>query len=85
MKNHNQLSEESNKFEPLYQGISSGNLICACAVCQKVRDAQGNWREEAIDLKSVDADITHGFCPDCLRKQYAQLEEFIRKDQGNSL
>src|SRR2546427_9136995 len=46
-----------------------------CASCQKIRDDEGYWDyvENYIHTHS-EATITHGLCPDCVKKLYAQLE-----------
>ena len=42
-----------------------------CSFCKKVRDDNGYWRdvEEYIKTHS-EADFSHGFCPECLKKYY---------------
>jgi hypothetical protein len=44
-------------------------LVPICAWCKKIRDDQGFWRQVEVFIQShSDAVITHGVCPDCLRK-----------------
>ncbi len=46
-------------------------LIPICANCKKVRDDKGYWNElEAYLSEHSDAELTHGFCPDCMKKLY---------------
>jgi integral membrane sensor domain MASE1 len=48
-------------------------LLPMCASCKKVRDDEGYWDyvENYIHAHS-EATITHGICPDCMQKLYAQ-------------
>lgn len=46
-------------------------LLPLCASCKKIRDDKGYWnRLEAYILDHTDAEITHGICPDCMKKLY---------------
>src|SRR3989475_4748246 len=51
-------------------------LLPMCASCKKIRDDQGYWDyvENYIQTHS-EATITHGLCPDCIKKLYPQLEK----------
>ena len=46
-----------------------------CASCKKIRDDEGYWDyvENYIHTHS-EAMITHGICPDCMKKLYVQPE-----------
>ena len=49
-------------------------LLPICAHCKKVRDDQGYWtRIEDYISQHSEADFSHGFCPDCIEKHYAEL------------
>lgn len=49
-------------------------LLPICAHCKKVRDDQGYWtRIEDYISRHSEADFSHGFCPDCIEKHYAEL------------
>jgi PAS domain S-box-containing protein len=46
-------------------------LLPICASCKKIRDDQGYWNElEAYIAEHSEAEITHGFCPDCMKRLY---------------
>jgi len=46
-------------------------LLPICASCKKIRDDKGYWNElEAYISEHSEAEITHGFCPDCMKKLY---------------
>src|SRR2546425_614918 len=49
--------------------------LAMCASCHKIREQEGYSRlvEDYIHTHS-EATITHGLCPDCVKKLYAQLE-----------
>jgi ligand-binding sensor domain-containing protein len=47
-------------------------LLPICAHCKKVRDDGGYWtRIEDYISRHSEADFSHGFCPDCLDRHYA--------------
>jgi hypothetical protein len=44
-------------------------LIPICATCKKIRDQKGDWqRIEEYFEKRIDAQFTHGLCPECVDK-----------------
>jgi len=46
-------------------------LLPICASCKKIRDDKGYWNElEAYISEHSEAEITHGFCPDCMKNLY---------------
>lgn len=51
-------------------------LIPICSSCKKVRDDQGTWnRIETYISEHSEAEFTHSYCNDCLRKLYPDLAE----------
>ncbi len=51
-------------------------LLPICASCKKIRDDKGYWNQlEAYILDNSDAQITHGICPDCMKKLYGDVLE----------
>jgi hypothetical protein len=49
-------------------------LLPICAHCKEVRDDQGYWtRIEDYIRHHSEAEFSHGYCPDCLEKEYASL------------
>lgn len=52
-------------------------LIPICSYCKNIRDDSGIWNKiEAYFAKHVDADFTHGMCPDCAD----DFREQVRRD-----
>lgn len=46
-------------------------MLPICSSCKKIRDDKGYWnRLEAYIHEHTDAQLSHGFCPDCLQKLY---------------
>ena len=50
-------------------------LLPICAGCKKIRDDKGYWNQiEAYISRHSDAKFSHGFCPDCVKKYYPDLD-----------
>ena len=48
-------------------------MLPICANCKKVRDDDGYWQQiESYISDHSDAKITHGICPECMRKLYGK-------------
>lgn len=46
-------------------------LLPICASCKQIRDDKGYWKQlEDYIQEHSDAEFTHGFCPDCMKKLY---------------
>lgn len=46
-------------------------LIPMCAGCKKIRDDEGYWSEvEHYIMSHSEVELSHGLCPDCLKKHY---------------
>jgi len=49
-------------------------LLPICASCKKIRDDKGYWSKVESYIQShSDATFTHGLCPDCIKKYYAEM------------
>lgn len=46
-------------------------ILPTCGHCKAIRDEQGNWHslESYLDAK-VNVSMSHGICPDCMKKHY---------------
>jgi len=54
-----------------------------CANCKRIRDKHGVWRPvERVVEEKLDVRITHGICPDCLRKLYPEFYDHLGEDDS---
>jgi PleD family two-component response regulator len=78
-----------NKNAQLEDALSSvktlRGLLPICASCKKIRDDQGYWKqiEEYIENHS-EALFSHGLCPDCADKLYADQEWYQKHRKGET-
>jgi len=50
-------------------------IIPICSSCKKIRNDQGGWQQmEAYIRDHSEADFSHGFCPECVRRMYPHLD-----------
>jgi hypothetical protein len=48
-------------------------ILPICASCKQIRDEAGAWSPVEVYVhEHTDADFSHGLCPDCERKFYAE-------------
>lgn len=46
-------------------------LLPICASCKRVRDDRGYWQDVAVYMRDhLNAEITHGICPQCAQRLY---------------
>jgi PAS domain-containing protein len=51
-------------------------LLPICASCKKIRDDKGYWnRLETYIQEHSEAEFSHGFCPECMKKLYGVVLE----------
>jgi len=46
-------------------------MLCVCAWCRKMRSDEGAWEESEKQIHAREragAVVTHGICPECVRK-----------------
>jgi len=49
-------------------------ILPLCSHCKKIRDDKGVWEEVDVYIyKHSGADISHGICPDCMKKHYPEF------------
>jgi len=57
-------------------------ILPICSFCKKVRDDKGYWEQVDIYLQNhSQADISHGVCPDCIKKHYPEFSKDLEPDQ----
>ncbi|BCS95695.1 hypothetical protein DSLASN_13270 [Desulfoluna limicola] len=50
-------------------------IVPICANCKSIRDAEGGWHPiEEILVQHLDADFSHGICPECKKVLYPDLK-----------
>lgn len=55
-------------------------ILPICAYCKKIRDDQGYWQQlESYIHHHTGVDFSHGMCPGCAEKAFAELEEFKKR------
>lgn len=74
-----ELFQEKEKLEAALKEIKTlRGLLPICSYCKKIRDAQGDWHSLERYIRShTDAMLSHGICPDCLRKHYPDLADQV--------
>jgi PAS domain S-box-containing protein len=49
-------------------------ILPLCSFCKKIRDDKGYWEQVDVYIhKHSEADISHGICPECVKKHYPDL------------
>jgi hypothetical protein len=63
---------DQQALESLLAEVKSlGNMVPICSHCKKIRDDRGYWNQiEAYLNEHIDAEFTHGICPDCAREAF---------------
>jgi methyl-accepting chemotaxis protein len=80
-----QVEEEREKLiQPLRDALAKikrlHGMLPICTSCKKIRDDKGYWNQlEAYIEEHSEAEFTHGFCPDCMKKLYGISSD----DDGN--
>jgi hypothetical protein len=60
-------------------------LIPICSICKKVRDDKESWfRLEAYFKDHWDVDFSHGYCPDCYKKEMDKAKRSVKSYQKMS-
>jgi len=53
-------------------------MLPICASCKKVRDDKGYWNQIETYIRAhSDTQISHGLCPDCVRRLYPEYSEEV--------
>ncbi len=49
-------------------------ILPLCSFCKKIRDDKGYWEQVDVYIHThSDADISHGICPDCMKRHYPDI------------
>lgn len=50
-------------------------LLPICSSCKKIRDDKGYWNQIELYIRDhSDAELSHGICPDCVKKLYPNMK-----------
>ena len=71
-------AERERLIEELQEAVAEirtlRGILPVCSYCNKVRDDDGYWhRVDEYIRDHSEADVSHGICPDCLKKYYGDL------------
>jgi len=69
------LLDEKNKLQKALDEIKIlRGIIPICSYCKQLRDDEGIWKRiEEYMHEHSEASFSHGICPDCMRKYYAEV------------
>jgi len=66
------LGQQSRQLRQRVRALEG--LLPICSFCKSIRDDKQEWvRLEEYISKHSDAVISHGLCPDCAKKHYAEF------------
>lgn len=82
-KIRNELIRKNNELEKMLSEIKTlQGIIPICSCCKKIRNDKGYWTQvEEYLHEHTDAAFTHGICPECRDKSYA---EYLRNKELKS-
>ena len=61
-------------FQDIGDLVATQGIVPVCMHCRKVRDTSNGWALMEQYLKDhLDLDVSHGICPDCLKKYYPEV------------
>jgi hypothetical protein len=73
---HSLQLRQSELREAVAEVKTLRGLIPICSSCKMIRDDQGTWnRIDSYIAKHSEAEFTHSYCNDCIRKLYPELAE----------
>jgi len=79
--------EKEELIEKLQESLKKVKLLSGflpiCASCKKIRDDKGYWNQIETYIRAhSEAEFSHGICPDCYKKLYANLDLSGKKKEG---
>jgi MASE6 len=84
-KERDSLSLETERLKEALDRIKTLNgMLPICSYCKKIRDDEGYWQQvESYIHDHTDAELTHGICPECSKKYYADENLETEMDEDN--
>lgn len=56
-------------------------ILPICSFCKKIRNDEGYWdRLEKYLSENTEAQLSHGFCPECLQREYPEESEAMKSE-----
>jgi len=76
--------EKETLIEKLRESLDKVKLLRGmlpiCSSCKKVKDDKGYWSQIESYIKDhSEAEFSHGMCPDCMKKYYSELDQYLKK------
>ncbi len=78
---HKRIEEEREKLvgelqKALSEVKTLKGIFPICASCKKIRDDKGYWNQVEVYIRDhSEAEFSHSFCPDCMKKLYGDILE----------
>jgi response regulator RpfG family c-di-GMP phosphodiesterase len=71
-----ELQDLNRKLQVEIENVKTlRGLLPICCVCKKIRDDKGYWNQlELYISQNTDAEFSHGYCPECLKKAMDDME-----------
>jgi len=71
------LADKVNELQKALNEVRTlRGLIPICAKCKKIRDDKGFWQQVEVYVRDhSEANFTHGFCPECARQIFAEINQ----------
>ncbi len=73
------ITESKRTEETLHKALDDvrtlHGILPICSNCKRIRDDQGCWTQvEDYVRDRTEAEFSHGFCPECMKKLYPEFE-----------
>ncbi len=80
------LKEKNAQLEEALASVKTlRGLLPICASCKKIRDDHGYWKQIEVYIEShSEALFSHGLCPDCADKLYADQEWYQKRQTSET-
>jgi hypothetical protein len=66
---------ERGFFLRIDKGKTLRDMLPLCSFCKKIRDDKGYWEQVDVYIyKYLQADISHGICPECAKEHYPDID-----------
>ncbi len=76
-----QLKKKNSQLKKALDDIKQlSTIVPICAQCKKIRDDTGYWQQvEQFIATHLDAQFTHGYCPECYQKQVRKIQKYKKR------